>query len=168
MRVTDKYVFFFTYRDMFSNHYRQVIPIRCGGYEFFTVEHYMMFQKAMLFDDKEIASRIATVDNPNEAKALGRQVKGFDNSVWEENRMDIVTSGLVLKMKANRSVLEAALGHRDAGRKFVEASPYDAIWGVKLNEYDTRIDDPTNWRGLNLLGKCWERAIDIVVAATWR
>ena len=116
MRVTDKYVFFFTYRDMFSNHYRQVIPIRCGGYEFFTVEHYMMFQKAMLFDDKEIASRIATVDNPNEAKALGRQVKGFDNSVWEENRMDIVTSGLVLKMKANRSVLEAALGHRDAGR----------------------------------------------------
>ena len=112
MKVTDKFVFFFTYRDMFSNHFRQIIPIRCGGYEFFTVEHFMMFQKAMLFDDKEIAARIATVDNPNEAKALGRKVRDFDNSVWEENRMDIVTNGLVLKMKANRSILESALTQR--------------------------------------------------------
>lgn len=168
MRITDKHVFFFTYRDIFSNHFRQVIPIRCGGYEFFTVEHFMMFQKAMLFDDKKIAARIATVDNPNEAKALGRKVRDFDNSVWEENRMDIVTNGLVLKMKANRSILESALTQREAGRRFVEASPYDAIWGVKMNEYDPLIDDPANWQGLNLLGECWERAIDVVIAASWR
>ena len=164
MRITDKFVFFFTYRDKFSNHYKQIIPIYCGGYEFFTVEHYMMYQKAMLFGDRKIAARIATVDNPNEAKALGRKVQGFDNEVWEQNRERIVTEGLVLKMKGNESIRRDALSQRNADRKFVEASPYDAIWGVKLNEYDPLIDDPKNWKGLNLLGKCWENAIDIVIS----
>jgi ribA/ribD-fused uncharacterized protein len=161
MRITDRHVFFFTYRDIFSNHFHQAIPIRSGDYEFFTVESYMMFQKAMLFDDREVAELIATANNPNEAKALGRKVKNFDNGVWEENRTDIVTNGLVLKMKANPFIKDEALNHRALGRRFVEASPYDAIWGVKMKEHDTRIDDPANWRGLNLLGQCWENAIDI-------
>jgi predicted NAD-dependent protein-ADP-ribosyltransferase YbiA (DUF1768 family) len=35
----------------------------------------------------------------------------------------------------------------------VEASPTDRIWGVGLGPTDPRINDITQWNGLNLLGK---------------
>ena len=37
-------------------------------------------------------------------------------------------------------------------RVIVEASPYDAIWGIGLTAHDAAANDPTQWRGLNLLG----------------
>ena len=40
-------------------------------------------------------------------------------------------------------------------REFVEASPYDRIWGIGVEEEEAaRKDDPKTWNGLNLLGKC--------------
>jgi predicted NAD-dependent protein-ADP-ribosyltransferase YbiA (DUF1768 family) len=38
------------------------------------------------------------------------------------------------------------------GKKFVEASPIDGIWGIKCGEEEA-LDDESNWNGLNLLGK---------------
>jgi ribA/ribD-fused uncharacterized protein len=34
----------------------------------------------------------------------------------------------------------------------VEASPYDTIWGIGMGEKEPGINDPANWKGLNLLG----------------
>ena len=39
------------------------------------------------------------------------------------------------------------------GKKFVEASPVDGIWGVRLGEADPLILDEKNWNGENRLGK---------------
>ena len=38
-------------------------------------------------------------------------------------------------------------------RILVEGSPYDKIWGVKIDWQDDKILDEKNYKGLNLLGK---------------
>ncbi len=34
----------------------------------------------------------------------------------------------------------------------MEASPYDAIWGIGLTKDHSDANQPQNWKGLNLLG----------------
>lgn len=163
MKVTDKFVFFFTKDDIFSNHYRCENWFTLPKYrkltaKFWTVEHLMMYEKAMLFRDGETASKIAKAYSPQQAKMLGREVKNFNNDLWEEYRERIVVNALVAKMLANDNIKDRALDYHLSGRRFVEASPYDAIWGIKMGENDPDVEDVAKWKGQNLLGHCWHKA----------
>ncbi|KAI1268730.1 hypothetical protein F5Y18DRAFT_165128 [Xylariaceae sp. FL1019] len=73
-----------------------------------TAEHYMMHHKALLFKDEEIGAQILRADDPKTVKALGRQVKGFDDKIWQEERMRIVTEGNWCKFSS--PVLDAVQG----------------------------------------------------------
>ncbi len=59
----------------------------------------MMHQKALLFDDHEVAAQILKTTAPKEQKSLGRQVRGFTQEVWEANRERIVEEGSFFKFK---------------------------------------------------------------------
>jgi ribA/ribD-fused uncharacterized protein len=120
------------------------------GLTYATAEHYMMWRKAMLFGDAEIAAQILTASHPHKAKSLGRQVRGFDQAVWESHRYAIVADGNVAKFGQHEDLRAFLLGTGD--RVLVEASPLDRVWGIGLAAGDPRADDPAQWRGLNLLG----------------
>jgi len=49
-----------------------------------TAEMWMMVQKARLFGDEKVAKQMLATTKPQEHKALGRLVKGFDGKVWDE------------------------------------------------------------------------------------
>ena len=72
-------------------------PFEADGERFPTAEHYMMYRKARLFGDQQIAERALQVASPGEVKALGRAVRGFDDAVWEEQRFAIVVEGSLAK-----------------------------------------------------------------------
>lgn len=110
----------------------------------------MMYHKAKLFGDKEIAAKILATNHPKDVKALGRQVSNFDKTVWEYNCDSIVIKGNLLKFSQNTKLLTLIQLHSD--KIFVEASPYDLIWGVGLHESDDLILDSSNWKGQNKLG----------------
>lgn len=115
-----------------------------------TAEHYMMAQKALLFDDTEVFNKIIHATQPKQAKELGRQVKNFDEKLWNEKRLDIVINGNLGKFNQNPALKAYLLSTDD--KILVEASPVDKIWGVGLTKDNNKITNPTTWQGLNLLG----------------
>ena len=111
-----------------------------------------MVKKAEYFKDFEIAAKMQATDSPRKVKALGRQVKNFNNDEWNDVKTDIVTEGNRLKFSQNPDLLEFMTLHKD--KELVEASPVDPIWGIGLHPTEENIEDRTTWKGLNLLGKC--------------
>jgi ribA/ribD-fused uncharacterized protein len=60
---------------------------------FQSTEQYMMYHKAILFNDIEVAKYIMDTADPKSQKALGRQVSGFIDKVWNTKRRSIVEEG---------------------------------------------------------------------------
>lgn len=120
------------------------------GEEYPTAEHFMMVGKARLFDHEDIAQKILSSPRPGAAKALGRQVSGFDQQVWNDHCYDIVLRGNLAKFSQHPELNAFLLG--TAGRVLVEASPVDPVWGIGLAANDPRATDPRQWPGRNLLG----------------
>ncbi|WP_329123577.1 NADAR family protein [Streptomyces sp. NBC_01465] len=125
-------------------------PFTVDGVEYATAEHWMMASKARLFGDEAAERKAVEAKNPALAKKAGRLVKGFDDTVWERERYGIVVEGSVHKFGAEAGLRDFLLATGD--RVLVEASPMDRIWGIGLAATDDRAQDPSKWRGLNLLG----------------
>jgi len=131
-------------------------PFTVEGRVFATAEHYMMWRKAALFGDEQIAGRILAASHPFRAKELGEQVRGFDEAAWAARRFEIVLTGSVAKFGQHTDLRRYLLATGD--RVLVEASPQDRVWGIGLAATDERAADPRQWRGLNLLGFALMRA----------
>ena len=128
---------------------------------FINAEQWMMYHKALLFGDHVIAELILKTRSSRDMKQLGREVKGFNDHVWNMNRENIVFQGNVYKFSKHPNLKSALLDTR--GTTLVECSPYDTIWGIGLRDDDPRIKNRATWKGLNLLGKTLTRLRDQLV-----
>lgn len=144
--ITEKYVFF--WNGIYSQWYRSDFTI--ADMTFNCCEQYMMYKKAMLFGDEEIADQIMEATHPSEQKSLGRLVKNFNRDKWDEHCFSIVYRANYAKFNQSETLKNQLLLTGD--RTIVEASPYDKIWGVKMYMDDEYILNPAHWKGLNLLG----------------
>ena len=115
------------------------------GVQYPTAEHYMMAEKARLFQDNEILAQIIDASHPGEAKKLGRKVKGFKQEIWLEHRFPIVVKGNLGKFSQNRDLKEFLLNTGD--RILVEASPRDHIWGIGIDRINPDAENPYQWKG---------------------
>jgi len=120
------------------------------GQRYPTAEHFMMAEKAALFGDLAARARVLEAPTPGAAKALGRDVLGFDEAVWLANRFAIVVRANQAKFTQHPEL--GAFLKQTGSRILVEASPVDNIWGIGLAQDDARANDPSQWEGLNLLG----------------
>ncbi len=155
-----EYTFFFTEASPFSQWYPCAFTV--AGNPFNCAEQFMMHGKAMLFGDATSAAKILAVAHPREHKALGRKVASFDDAVWKREREAIVRAGSMAKFAQNPELRALLLATR--GTTLVEASPYDRIWGIGLAATSPDANDPTKWRGQNLLGKILTSVRDELLA----
>lgn len=132
-----------------SNHY--IRKFEQQGTWFNCVEQGMMYFKAQMFEDREIMHKVMAEKWPPNQKRLGRQVKNFDQKVWDDYKYDLVRNLCWAKFYHNDDLRKWLLSH-PKNTLFVEASPFDRIWGVELPDYAPEIKDIYQWQGENLLG----------------
>jgi ribA/ribD-fused uncharacterized protein len=125
-------------------------PFTVDGVVYPTAEHWMMAGKARLFGDDEMLAQIMAAPTPGAAKALGRQVRQFDEARWYSAGYAIVVQGNLAKFSQHDDLRRFLLA---TGRRvLVEASPYDRVWGIGLSRDHPDTLVPSRWRGLNQLG----------------
>jgi len=145
----NQYVFF--YNGYLSNWADTPFLDTRSGDSYNCSEQYMMYRKALLFNDLEIAKKIMNKTFPGDQKALGRKVKNFDKEVWDKHARQIVYEVCYYKFTQNEDAYNYLMETK--GYYLVEASPTDTVWGVGLGGYEKEIKDPKNWRGTNWLGQ---------------
>lgn len=117
---------------------------------FASMEQYMMYEKAAIFGDFDMAQKILTEKDAAKIKRYGRQVVNYDDVVWNGICQIIVYRGLLAKFLQNE----------DLGRKLnetgdavlAECAVQDKIWGIGLSMQDMNRFDMQKWNGQNLLG----------------
>jgi len=149
----EKFTFFYRSASPFSNWYPTYFKV--DSIEFSSTEQYMMYQKAILFNDLEIAQKILDTPSPKQQKAYGRLVKNFHGNIWNEKCKQIVYDGCKAKFTQNENLLKHLLS--TGTTTLVEASPRDTIWGIGLSENNPKAHNRHTWRGKNWLGEILTR-----------
>jgi len=148
---------------------------------FSSAEQFMMYSKAKMFGADDIAQKIidynetplikkflngelSDTDICNDKGILrewdgyqkaikdqGREVKNYVDAVWVEKRVPVVSVASREKYNQNQNYKAELM--KCIGTKMVEASPYDKIWGIGLDQYKAEKIPEADWPGKNLLGK---------------
>ena len=113
-------------------------------------EKAIMLCKAAVMNDEETFSKIVAASTPAETKKLGRQIRGFNQKLWDEVVCSVAFEIVFQKFQKQPELREALLMTGEV--IIVEASPYDAIWGIKMAPQDPRVNSPAQWQGTNILG----------------
>ncbi|XP_063414820.1 uncharacterized protein LOC134696787 isoform X2 [Mytilus trossulus] len=143
--------------------YSQFYPCEftVDGITFNCTEQFMMYSKAMLFKDKDIAEKVLKETDPLRHKKLGRQVKYFNQKTWDAHCSAIVERGNKAKFSQNAEL--KAIIVKTHPKTIVETSPHDKIWGIGLHKNDPLAWDRSTWKGLNLLGQALTKVRDEII-----
>ena len=118
--------------------------------KFSSMEQYMMYKKAIVFNDNKIAKEILETTDVSKIKALGRQVSNYNDIYWNGVRQIIIYKGLLEKFSQNEDLKKRLL---NTGNDILaECAVQDKIWGIGLSMKDVNRWDMEKWRGENLLG----------------
>ncbi len=121
-----------------------------GNIQFSSMEQYIMYQKAVLFQDMDIAEEILKTSDVGKIKALGRSVKNYEDVIWNGMRQVVVYQGLLEKFRQNEELKQKLLATKN--HVLAECAVQDKIWGIGLSMKDDRRFDLHEWQGQNLLG----------------
>lgn len=130
------------------------------GIKFSSMEQYMMYKKAMLFEDDEIAQKILETSDVGKIKALGRQVRNYDDIFWNGLRQIIIYEGLIEKFRQNDDLKNKLLATEN--HILAECAVLDKIWGIGLSMKDEKRFDTNEWKGQNLLGFALMKAREVL------
>ncbi|MST52820.1 NADAR family protein [Hornefia butyriciproducens] len=117
---------------------------------FSSMEQYMMYKKAVCFQDYDTADRILETEDVSQIKKLGRKVSNYDENYWNGVRQIVVYRGLLEKFGQNDELKKLLLETGDS--VLAECAVKDRIWGIGLSMTDPDRLDRACWKGQNLLG----------------
>ena len=128
--------------------------------EYTSMEQYMMYQKAIRFQDISIAEEILATQDVARIKELGRSVSGYNDNIWSGIRQIVVYEGLKAKFAQNDNLRRQLV--ETQGAILAECAVKDCIWGIGLSMHDPKRLNPEQWRGKNLLGYTLMMVRDVI------
>lgn len=128
----------------------QLSTFAVDGLVFSSMEQFMMYHKALCFDDQAVAAQIRATTDVAKIKALGRRVANYEESLWNGLRQLVVYEGLLAKFSQNEELKNALKATGKA--VLAECAVNDRIWGIGLSMTDPTRFQKDKWRGQNLLG----------------
>ena len=128
--------------------------------EYTSMEQYMMYQKAIRFQDISIAEEILATQDVAQIKELGRSVSGYNDNIWSGIRQIVVYEGLKAKFAQNDNLRRQLV--ETQGAILAECAVKDCIWGIGLSMHDPKRLNPEQWRGKNLLGYTLMMVRDVI------
>lgn len=144
----DNMVAFYTTYSPLSNHY--IVLFKIEGVIYNCVEMYMMYQKALTFNDFVNASRILDEVSPSKQKHIGRQVEGFVESIWKSVVPKVLLTGLTAKFTQSPACRAFLKDTRN--KSLFEASPNDTTYGIGWSIFSSEVWIRSKHRGQNLMG----------------
>jgi ribA/ribD-fused uncharacterized protein len=141
-------------------------PFTIDKIKFNCAEQFMMYKKATHFDDYATASMILIATSPRNQKKLGRSVTKFNADEWNRVAKQYVLEGNIAKFSQNVKLLDILLNTGD--KLFVEASPFDKIWGIGLDAKTAAETPSALWSGTNWLGEVLDEVKEHFRAQTTR
>lgn len=117
---------------------------------FSSMEQYMMYKKAVYFEDRKTADEILATDDAAKIKALGRLVTNYNESIWNGFRQIVVFEGLLAKFSQNEDLKKQLEATKNC--ILAECAVRDKIWGIGLSMKDPDRFEIEKWNGQNLLG----------------
>jgi ribA/ribD-fused uncharacterized protein len=120
------------------------------GITFTSAKQHCMYHKAKLFNDDETADKILKANDPKTCKALGKKVHKFDMYYWTEHLAPIIFRGNYAKFSQNKRLYDMLINTSPA--LLVEASAFDNVLGIGLDEDTARNTPEHEWPGQNILG----------------
>ena len=146
-----KPVFFSSHKDestgFLSSYYPA--PFLDDGIFFSGALQYIMYAKALLFEDNDMAALILATTNPFMQYRLGRRIKGFKEKTWKNHREAIAKRANRLKFCQHPHLLVKLC---NLSGDIVQASKTDSIWGIGLTASTAAKSSRYEW-GENLMGK---------------
>lgn len=161
IKCSNGYAYFFQDTPL-SNWWTSTPAIPYDGHRFTSSEALFMYLKAKGMGDDDSALKIVEADNDTSltekkrfalVKKLGRQCK-FNEATYLEMREEWMRTALTAKLKVDAAFKDVLMAQEFYGLTFVEASPFDAVWGIKTSATKKVLEEgETSWKGKNLLGK---------------
>ena len=112
-----------------SNWY--ILEFKIDSIKFSSMEQYMMYKKAIVFNDNKIAKEILETKDVSKIKALGRQVSNYNDIYWNGVRQIIIYKGLLEKFSQNEDLKKRLL---NTGRIQVMTYLQNVPYKIKFGE----------------------------------
>ena len=161
IKCSNGYAYFFQETPL-SNWWTSTPAIPYDGHHFTSSEALFMYLKAKGMGDDDSALKIVEADNDTSltekkrfalVKKLGRQCK-FNEATYLEMREEWMRTALAAKFNVDAVFRDVLMAQEYYDLTFVEASPFDAVWGIKTSTTKKVLaEGESAWKGENLLGK---------------
>lgn len=130
-----------------SNSYLSNFVVR--GETFSSVDQYMMYHKALQFNDCIARDKIMQIKDVGMIKAIGREING-SNIIWNGKKQLIAYQGLLSKFSQVDELKEQLI---NTGASVLALCSVDeTFWGTGIPVYDNRRFTMNEWQGQNVLG----------------